>query len=51
MAEITNQNFNLVGHMALEDENIMNFMFALCINNIKHFIVQLMHINYKSLDY
>ena len=27
----------------------MNFMVALCINNIKHFIVQLMQTNYKIL--
>ena len=27
----------------------MNFMVAQCINNIKHFIVQLMHTNYKIL--
>ena len=27
----------------------MNFMVAPCINNIKHFIVQLMHTNYKIL--
>jgi len=27
----------------------MNFMVAPCINNIKHFIVQLMHSNYKIL--
>jgi len=28
-----------------------HFMVAPYINNIKHFIVQLMHTNYKSLDY
>ena len=28
---------------------ILNFMFAPCINNIKHFIVQLMYKNYKIL--
>jgi hypothetical protein len=27
----------------------MNFMVPPCINNIKHFIVQLMHTNYKIL--
>jgi len=26
---------------------MMNFMVAPCNNNIKHFIVQLMHTNYK----
>jgi len=29
--------------------NTFNFMVAPCINNIKHFIVQLMHTNYKIL--
>ena len=29
----------------------VNFMVAPCICNIKYFIVQLMHINYKSVDY
>ena len=28
---------------------IMNFTVAPCINNIKHFIVQQMHTNYKTL--
>ena len=28
---------------------MINFMVAPCINNIKHFIVQLMHTNYKIL--
>ena len=28
----------------------MDFMVAPCINNIRHFIVQLMHTNYKSLS-
>ena len=28
----------------------MNFMVAPCINNIKHFIVQLMYTNYKILS-
>ena len=27
----------------------VNFMVAACISNIKHFIVQLMHTNYKIL--
>jgi len=27
----------------------INLMVAPCINNIKHFIVQLMHMNYKIL--
>jgi len=27
----------------------LNFMVVPCINNIKHFIVQLMHTNYKIL--
>ena len=27
----------------------INFMVAPCINNIKHFIVQIMHTNYKIL--
>ena len=27
----------------------MNFVVALCINNIRHFIVQLIHTNYKIL--
>jgi len=27
----------------------VNFMVAMCINNIKHFIVQLMHTNHKIL--
>jgi len=27
----------------------MNFMVAPCINNIRHFIVQLMHTNYKII--
>jgi len=30
-------------------QNSHNFMVALCINNIKHFIVQLMHTNDKIL--
>jgi len=29
--------------------SIVNFMVAPCINNVKHFIVQLMHTNYKIL--
>ena len=29
----------------------LDFMVALCVNNIKYFIVQLMHTNYKSVDF
>ena len=38
-------------YFTLRAEHIfkMNFMVAPCINNIKHFIVQLMHTNYKIL--
>ena len=33
----------------LKYTDFLNFMVALCINNIKHFIFQLMHTNYKIL--
>jgi len=33
----------------VKKQNYTNFMVAPCINNIKHFIVQLMHPNYKIL--
>jgi len=33
----------------LQFKGNLNFMVAPCINNIKHFIVQLMHTNYKIL--
>ena len=32
-----------------ERSSSLNFMVAPCINNIKHFIVQLMHTNYKII--
>jgi len=31
------------------EQQFQNFMVAPCINNTKHFIVQLMHTNYKIL--
>jgi len=41
---------NILPHVSQYKLSIlMNFMVALCHNNIKHFIVQLMHSNYKIL--
>jgi len=34
---------------SLAQNSVVNFMVAPCINNIKHFIVKLMHTNYKIL--
>jgi len=39
--------WKLLAHMGEEHMQRMNFMVASCINSIKHFIVQLMHTNYK----
>jgi hypothetical protein len=36
-------------YMCVYNYKYMNFMFAPCIDNIKHFIVQLIHRNYKIL--
>ena len=40
---------NYIKQIYIKPVLYMNFMFAPCINNIKHFIVQLRHTNYKIL--
>ena len=45
------RNFRLIQNLKKKKEKetlTLNFIVAPCINNIKHFIVQLMHTNYKS---
>jgi len=42
-------SFKITNYLQSEHLENLNFVFAPCVSNIKHFIVQLMHTNYKIL--